>query len=80
MVVPRSTMSHRRAGSNFGLWISECGTLNAEPCNLSFINIINQKEDKMKKLITTAIYITMIFSTGVAYGNNFDGKKVLFID
>ena len=34
----------------------------------------------MKKYIITAICMTMIFSTGLAFGKNYNGKKVLFID
>ena len=34
----------------------------------------------MKKIIFTAICMTMVFSTGLAFGKNYNGKKVLFID
>lgn len=34
----------------------------------------------MKKYIITAICMTMIFSTGLAFGKKYNGKKVLFID
>ena len=34
----------------------------------------------MKKFIITAICITMVFSTGLAFGKKYNGKKVLFID
>ena len=34
----------------------------------------------MKKFIFTAICMTMVFSTGLAFGKNYNGKKVLFID
>jgi len=34
----------------------------------------------MKKFIITAICITMVFSTGLAFGKKYNGKKVLFLD
>lgn len=34
----------------------------------------------MKKFIITAICMTMVFSTGLAFGKKYNGKKVLFID
>jgi hypothetical protein len=34
----------------------------------------------MKKFIITAICMTMVFATGLAFGKKYNGKKVLFID